>query len=405
MTTNLKVINTTVDQNTAAKVVLATSLLRMQLWIGGYVLWGLLFVFGIFSLTQGYTTALFTSMGAFLFLLPIMAIRVIRPFRQIVTFDLVAETLAFTDVHLGIRKSSRRKDVKYQLRQLGLRPGIDGKSLLITLPNDYRIKVGITGEEGTVNAIDRKIQPVLTKGESDREKIEEQMGEEAEVEVSASLEYQKIQAEIASWGRTSIFFAVLQVLAFGLLGASWGMTLLLVGLMSFWIREVAMFVIYAVVLAWVAFNNISAAGFGVWTFFGLYQMVLAYRVFRKFNQYLKIERDYLALNGGIEIDDTKGAKVFPFAGFILGGLSLGSWVSVFIFIIVQVVISEGGGSPPDYASFLEFILSVSVNFGVVALAMGLSSLLSGFKPKWIVILGMAFGGLLVLLNFGLLLLS
>lgn len=202
--------------------------------------------------------------------------------------------------------------------------------------------------------------------------------------------------EIQSWGFVLLILGAVHIFASGFLNSSWGILLIVVGLASFYFRSSAMLVVYAVTLAWAGISNVMS-GEGGWIFFSLIQGYLAFRIFR---QYFNFRREESAI--GNEIQDInigklapeRSEKIFPWAGCLLGALSLIGFTSIFFGVIIYVIATEDENVP----EFLGFTEGLIINFGVLGFATGLASILSNYQWRVIAILGMAAGILTLLVE-------
>ncbi len=192
--------------------------------------------------------------------------------------------------------------------------------------------------------------------------------------------------EIRSWGWWSLGLGTLHLIISGFLSAPWGILLLIVGGASFLFRESAMLVVYGVTLAWAAISNILG-GQATWIIAGLFQIYLAFRVFRQFFRFRRAQEDYDNLiNEGI-VESRPSAKrtatIFPWAGGLLGILSLGGLITLFASTLVLVAL---GAQIPNPFGFLG---SLTINLGVLGFAVALSALLSGYRYKPVATIGLA----------------
>jgi hypothetical protein len=208
--------------------------------------------------------------------------------------------------------------------------------------------------------------------------------------------------ENRSWGYGLLVIGALHVVTSGILSASWGIMLIVVGLASFYFRTAPMFIVYAVTLAWAGLSNLSGGETG-WVIFALFQMYLAYSVFRKYRRFHDAESNYAKLATADATLDTlpaeRAARLFPWLGALLSCSSLLGFVLVFVIVIVLAVVNEDAASVPEYLYFIEGLV---VNFGVVGFSIGLASLLSKYHPKALAIVAIVAGVLTVVVELALL---
>jgi hypothetical protein len=221
---------------------------------------------------------------------------------------------------------------------------------------------------------------------------------------ATTVAYAAMLREIRSWGWWSLGLGALHLITAGFLSAPWGILLLIVGAASFLFREAAMFVVYGVTLAWAAISNILGGGQATWIIAGLFQIYMAFRVFRQFFRFRRVQEE----NDGSLIDagslesqsiPKRAAVIFPWVGGILGILSLAGFITLFASTFVLVVLNVQISNP------FVFLLSLSGDLGVLGLAVALSSLLSRYRYKPLAAIGLAASTLTVVIQIILLLIS
>lgn len=209
----------------------------------------------------------------------------------------------------------------------------------------------------------------------------------------------KMLREIRSWGITLLILGAIQILAAGFLSNTWGILLVIVGLASFYFRSAAMFVIYGTILSWAAVSNAFSSG--GWAAFSLIQAFFAFQTFRQFFRFRPGAQnvqfsDYEAPLAK-QFDMDKAARPFPWVGFILGLVSLGGLVMIFLGIFLFIGLT-GNNEIPGIVNFAEGII---VDFAVLGLAAGLASLLLNYQHKLLSTIGAVSGGLVLLIEIGL----
>jgi hypothetical protein len=203
-----------------------------------------------------------------------------------------------------------------------------------------------------------------------------------------------ILKEIRSWAIALLVLGVLHIFASGFLSAPWGITLIVVGLASFYIRSSAMMVVYAVTLAWAGIHNLSSGQAG-WIGFAIFQWFLAVRVFLKFRSFRRVEADSEEKGSGSSgLTPQRSASIFPWAAGALGAFSLLGLVGVVVGVILLVLFG-GSQAVPEFMIFVEGLV---VNCGVLGLALGLASLLCKHPRKAVAIVGMVTGVLTLLIE-------
>lgn len=208
--------------------------------------------------------------------------------------------------------------------------------------------------------------------------------------------WENMLKDIRSWGWTSIVLGVIHFVFSGVLDPAWGIALLVVGGISFLIREASMFVIYAVVMAWVGVSNIAAAGFGGGTiFFGALQVFVSYKLYRKYQEYAIVERKYLELEADQEEPANRAKDTFPGCGFALGLVGLVGAVGIFVLLIAAVATRGPDAPVPENLQVIDFIMGALLASGILGFALSVAALVSKYPRKWLAWIGALAGGLLM----------
>jgi hypothetical protein len=210
--------------------------------------------------------------------------------------------------------------------------------------------------------------------------------------------------EIRSWGIWSLVLGAVHILAAGFFSAPWGILLLIVGLSSFYFRTASMFIIYTIILIWVALSN-ALSGLGGWILFALLQLYWAVRVFQQFQRFRQVEIKLAEPTADHAIDNTlivsRSERFFPWIGSLLSCSS----ISGILILFAALIMIEAAGKIATLGQLWAFMVDLMMNLGVLGFAVGLASLLSGHKPKLLAITGLVVGLLIMALNLALLLWS
>ena len=213
-----------------------------------------------------------------------------------------------------------------------------------------------------------------------------------------SLDYAKMKKDIRSWGFWLVGIGVISLVLSFMLDPSWGLMLMIVGLSSFYFRESSMFVVYGSMLAWAAVSNLMAGP--IWAVFAIFQAVIAFKVFRQFGKWHKVEKTYRYHHRMGRISTApapeRGARVFPWLSAILSVVSLATLLGVAGGMAVSPVVDED----PTVMTGLDWAAIFAVNLGVFGLALGLASLLSKYKQKAPSVAGVVIGVVVVLITIG-----
>jgi len=200
---------------------------------------------------------------------------------------------------------------------------------------------------------------------------------------------------VHSWAFWLIALGAIHLVANGFLSGSWGILLIVVGLASFYFRDVVMLIVYAVTLTWAGVANLTS-GQVAWAGFALIQFLLAFQVVRRYRGFRKTEAVYqaaTALSGSVPAS-ARAARVFPWAGCVLGGLAPIGFVAALgaaIYITTRYHVKP----LPSWVGLME---NGALGLGILGFALGLASLLSGYRPKWAAILGIVAAALVLIIE-------
>lgn len=213
-----------------------------------------------------------------------------------------------------------------------------------------------------------------------------------------SLDYAKMKKDIRAWGFWLVGIGIVSIVLSFMLDPSWGFMLMAVGLSSFYFCESSMFVVYGSILAWASLSNLMAGP--IWAVFAVIQAVIAFKVFRQFKKWKKVEKAYRYHHkmGRIGTAPTpeRGARMFPWLSVALSVLSIGTLLGVIGGLAVSPVIEED----LTVITGLDWAAVFAVNLGVLGLALGLASLVSGYRHKAPSVAGVVIGGIVVLMTIG-----
>ncbi|HRF48779.1 MAG TPA: hypothetical protein PLC98_14215 [Anaerolineales bacterium] len=206
--------------------------------------------------------------------------------------------------------------------------------------------------------------------------------------------------------RSAAFWSLgLGVLHFVVPGVSpaWGVTLVLVGALSLLVPTPALELVNAITILWVAVMN-ALGGSGMW--FGIAGLQLVNGV-QGFSRWRTAERQRKAQEGDLPVDprEARARKLLPWIGLGLGLSAAIGLIGVFATAIVHTMLVGPEGGSATYYTMIGFVESVVVNLGVVGIAVSLASLLAGFRPRPVAVVGLLGGAAALALEFGLLWLS
>lgn len=202
--------------------------------------------------------------------------------------------------------------------------------------------------------------------------------------------YEFMLKDIRSWGFWSIGLGVLHLVGHGFFSGTWGVVLILTGLASFYFRQPAMYAIYGTTLAWAGISNLLGSGPGGWTALALMQLFFAFQTFRQFFRYRHGPERYAALPDDWRDDSllapARAERTFPWASLALSAISLLGGIAVFTIGILFSTPSESGETHTT-----ALALEAMLNLGVLGFACGVASLLSGFRERFIAVVGTIVG--------------
>jgi hypothetical protein len=227
--------------------------------------------------------------------------------------------------------------------------------------------------------------------------IEESAGIEQLPEVTVPPAIPAMYKEIRSWAWWSIGLGVVHLFSSGFFSADWGVILIIVGATSFLFKSSAMFVVYGVTLAWAAVSNISSQQPG-WIFFALFQFYLVVRIFMDFRRYHKAEKDYIAsqaVSTDVRVHADRAGNSFPWIGPVLGCSSIIGFTLWFFGTILLAMVNNNFS---QYENFTYFLGGLLGNLGVLAFAVGLASVLMGYRPKAAGIIAIVTGAILLVIQ-------
>ena len=183
--------------------------------------------------------------------------------------------------------------------------------------------------------------------------------------------------------------------AFAGLNSAWGILLFLVVGLAFVFKDAAMFVVFAVTLAWAGITNAATLQAGA-VILGLIQLVLAAQVFRKFRSHQTVEPNTLTdeHQNGVAADAhaSRTARVFPPLGCGLSLLAALSALTAFIALIALIVLE----TPIEDFATVGLVTGLVIDVAVLALAISLAALISRFRWRGLSIAALVVSGLILM---------
>ena len=205
--------------------------------------------------------------------------------------------------------------------------------------------------------------------------------------------HQAMLKEIRSWGFWSLGLGVAHLISSGYLNSAWGILLIIVGLGSFYFRTAPMFIIYTVTLAWAAVSNLGSLS-TEWMFFALVQFYMAYRTFKDYQRFGKIEAQFIQLSSENTVASRRAANTFPWIGMLLGFLSIFGCIAYWA---ITFVIVAGFGLDTEPPALYIFLIRFVEIVGIIGFSVSLASLLAKHTPKALPIIGLIAGSMIILM--------
>ena len=199
--------------------------------------------------------------------------------------------------------------------------------------------------------------------------------------------------EIRSWALWSVGLGAVHLLQTGFLDSAWGILLIVVGLASYYYRTSPMFIVYTVTLAWAALSNLVSLN-PAWMIFAVIQVYLAFRTFKDFRRFSKIEGEFIQLAEENGIGSRRAQLSFPWIGALMGLASAFGCILYWVLTFVLVATSGANSEPPAYYILLIRLVEI---ISVMGFSVSLASLLSKHTPKALPIIGIVSGGGMILL--------
>lgn len=230
---------------------------------------------------------------------------------------------------------------------------------------------------------------------TDRELLAEQHTyHEGSAPASATKPPKTMREELRSSGLWSLGFGAFNIL-FSSFSSGFGAMLLIVGAASMTVQSASLFIVIGVAFAWAAVSNLLLIHLGDYSgiFWAVVQVPVAYNMMRKFGRY----RMTLAVQEPETLDSLprsqdRAALFLPLSGCLLSAIALpGLFLS---FMLIGLLLGPNPAAEPP--GLLLFSADLFVNLGVLAVGLGVASLLSGYRFKLLSLAAVLAGSLPVL---------
>ncbi|TAK34853.1 MAG: hypothetical protein EPO21_08225 [Chloroflexota bacterium] len=181
----------------------------------------------------------------------------------------------------------------------------------------------------------------------------------------------QMRKEIGSWGKWLMGVGIVSLVLNNFLDPTWGIVLILAGLLSFKIKEPCLLIVYGCTLVWAAILNIASASPSVAGVMGV-QLILAFTVFSRYPRYDRAFRKYAAavVAEGQSTPMSPYAAHFPLASMLLG---LGTLMA-----LCGLILAVAFGIGPHIAqigSVVDRLFALDFYFAAAAFTLGLAALL------------------------------
>ena len=206
-----------------------------------------------------------------------------------------------------------------------------------------------------------------------------------------------MQRETQSWFIWLLIMGLLQMFtAQGF--SSWGALLIAIALASLYFREPAIFVVYAVTIAWAGLSNLLSGTTG-WNFFSFLQFFFTYRVFMQFRRFQKAEQEAKTTSmDGTPQPPSRAERVFPWVSIVLGVGSMFGYLLMWAAVLTSAVLGLTSETNSLLWGIISALETLTIYGGLLALATGLAGWLTGFSYKWVSIVGTVTGGLTLIIS-------
>ncbi len=202
--------------------------------------------------------------------------------------------------------------------------------------------------------------------------------------------------EVSSYGKWSLGWGAVN-LVFSGLSSPFGLVLLVLGLASFYFNLASMFIVYGIVFLWAAISNLFVGG-GLASFFTIVLALSAVQAFRNYARYRPVETALLTGDDGAEIAEAdtgdsgprvsaRTAQILPWSSFLIAIASLGGLLTSFVIGSIWLVATGNEELP----ALIFFVAAASLQFGILALSLGVASILSGYRYKVLSAIGILGG--------------
>jgi hypothetical protein len=163
-----------------------------------------------------------------------------------------------------------------------------------------------------------------------------------------------VKKDIQGWGKALIFIGILSFIFSGFLDFLWGVILVILGIISFFILEPAMYIIFGCVIIMLGIINSLTTSTG-WSVYSLFQFIIGFFILRSYFNY----REYY------KIVHQKSSKFFIMS-IVLFFMSLAT-------LIGSLTMASMGYQE---AKSIEIIFQLSSYLAIIGTATGLASILT-----------------------------
>ncbi len=207
--------------------------------------------------------------------------------------------------------------------------------------------------------------------------------------------------DVRSWGKWLIGLGVVHLIASGSLDASWGIMLILLGVMSFLFTSPSLYVIYAVTMAWAGVSNLIGSGLG-WSVFAIFQFYLTFRIARQYYVFRKVglvDDERVAISSSPK--KPIAPRLFPWLGLVGSVLLMWGLLALFMGSLIVYGMNDAGDTSTA-TRVIDFLFSMLISLIVAFWGMNLAALLSSYRPRFLTALGFVISSVAFILVLALL---
>ena len=185
---------------------------------------------------------------------------------------------------------------------------------------------------------------------------------------------------LLGWGIANL------VLSF--LNSPFGIVLIITGLASYYFGTASMLLVQTVIFLWAAVSNLFV-GEALATFFSVIFVIASIQSIRQYRRFRSVESKQPAIG-------ERATRILPVSAFLVASIAWAGYATAFVFNMARFMAT----GEEELPSILYLIVGLFLELGALALAMGLASVLAGYRYTALSVLGILGGaGILILTTF------